>query len=245
MQKRGFTLIELLTVVLVVAVLAAMAVPMYEKAIERSHMAEARNMLKLLLESKLRTLDTMGIDHYGSSNVTYTKERDLSACNDPFPPVWCLAHVGKLHVSQEHFSFSMHALDASLCCSTGEDLGSTKKHSCLTCADDERDMAHTNKQLGYTKSFEYSLNPKGSLPNESEDWQYAEGYSAATAIADAVCARRIGVGDLNGVQFLYLGSLLKKGAKLLCYDPNKNKTEVDRCKEYGMVSFEGGAAWCD
>lgn len=64
MKKKGFTLVEVLTVIMIVAVLAAVAAPMYDKAIERSHMAEARTVLNQMFESKQRTLDSMGKKFY-------------------------------------------------------------------------------------------------------------------------------------------------------------------------------------
>ena len=51
-MKKGFTLIELLVVVLIIGILAGMALPQYFKAVERSRMAEAQNLLGTVADTQ-------------------------------------------------------------------------------------------------------------------------------------------------------------------------------------------------
>lgn len=47
-KKRGFTLMELMVTTIAISVLAALAVPNYNKAIEKNHFRQARTNLKTL-----------------------------------------------------------------------------------------------------------------------------------------------------------------------------------------------------
>ncbi len=53
-NKKGFTLIELLVVVLIIGILAAMAMPQYFKAVERSRMTEADQLLSSIAQAQQR-----------------------------------------------------------------------------------------------------------------------------------------------------------------------------------------------
>ena len=70
MYKQGFTMIELLTVVLIIGILTAIAVPQYRKSLDRSRMAEAYSVMPAIRESIRRYMTENNLGNL-FSHTTY------------------------------------------------------------------------------------------------------------------------------------------------------------------------------
>lgn len=75
-SQRGFTLIELLVVVLIIGILASIALPQYERAVEKSRVTEAKTTIKSIATALKARYLAEGYD--GGSNFASFDELDLT-----------------------------------------------------------------------------------------------------------------------------------------------------------------------
>ena len=107
-NNQAFTLIELLVVVLIIGILAAVALPQYQKAVAKSHAAEALSVIKTLTDAE--EVYYMEYNEYTNNledldvNVQNTSEYYEFLCNYlNFPS--CLAKPRKTGYPAFEFNF--------------------------------------------------------------------------------------------------------------------------------------------
>lgn len=90
-EIKGFTLIELLVVVLIIGILAAVAVPQYQKAIDKARATEAVTNLKALVQAEETYFLTNGTytDTIGNLDVSIPAGQTYSfRCNTTYCQAW-------------------------------------------------------------------------------------------------------------------------------------------------------------
>lgn len=135
-KKQGFTLVELLVVVLIIGILAAVALPQYQKAVEKSRFATVKSTLNAIKTSQ---------QIYFMANGSYaTNLEDLD-----LPPSGCKLNESKARCDYKWGNCYLSCDGACGGCILSLDKGSRVIYFAKNNWDDVFCMANTGSQKSY------------------------------------------------------------------------------------------------
>ena len=103
-NKKAFTLIELLVVVLIIGVLSAIALPQYQKAVEKARMAEAFILLRAIRDAQIR---------YYLANGEYASFANMDALDITIPHSSTANYSGQARLVTKDFAYTCHGTGAN------------------------------------------------------------------------------------------------------------------------------------
>ena len=153
-MKKGFTLIELLVVVLIIGILAAVALPQYQKAVWRSRFATLKELTKNIANAEeayylangeyTNDLDSLSV---GIPNgISCTKETGITQCTFP----WGVLKIVSLSQYIEADLYKDNAKYISYQINLDNNTWASIKSACITSKDylaDQICKAETGKTL--------------------------------------------------------------------------------------------------
>jgi type IV pilus assembly protein PilE len=99
MKNRGFTLIEILIVIVLIAILAGMAIPVYQASVAKSYRAEALGVLASLRHSQIRRFSEVTPNAYVTAT---TAQFNAGTAPLDFNPVDAASQTGQ----DVHFTYA-------------------------------------------------------------------------------------------------------------------------------------------
>lgn len=147
MNKKGFTLIEMLVVVLIIGILAAVALPQYFKAVEKSRSTEALSVMGSIAAAMERarlvssnntyptTLENLDIEIAGENGSTVTGS-SWSSRNFDFVVTGGAYDAGQIQASRKSgtstYTLTKHFYTGKIDCSEGTTAGTSMKGMCAS-----------------------------------------------------------------------------------------------------------------
>ena len=111
-MKKGFTLIELLVVVLIIGILSSVALPQYNRAVERARATEAVVQMDALTQAIDRFVLANGFINKSGSELLKSLDIELPDSNKFDRQPYCSTYSCYINIMSEKRDYQLHAYRA-------------------------------------------------------------------------------------------------------------------------------------